>query len=167
VNNRYLVLGLAIVLALALAIPALGGSADPGATTSANATTIAKKAKKKAKNALDAANAAQTTADAAQTLAEKASPLFAVVTADGSLQRGQGATGAERLGGGLYAVTFERNLSQCAWVGQIGSGDDTPVIYGEMSIFLRPGNPNALFIQTANSNGVLGDHPFHLMVHCP
>jgi hypothetical protein len=173
-SNRYLVLGLAIVLALALAIPALGGSSGPGAATSASTTTIAKKAKKKANKALGVANAAkqaakaaQDAADAAQTLAEKATPLTAVVSAAGSLERGQSATAAEQLGTGLYLVTFDRNISQCSWVGQIGSGGDTPVIYGEMSIFRQPGTQNVLFVQTANSNGVLGDHPFQLQVHCP
>jgi multidrug efflux pump subunit AcrA (membrane-fusion protein) len=172
-KNRYLVIGLAIVLAVAVAIPAFGGP-NPGAAISASAKTIAKKAKKKAKSAQQAAakaqqdaNTAQQTANTALQTAERATPLTAVVTQGGVLERGQSATSAERLGTGLYHVNFNRNLSQCAWVGQIGSGDATPVIYGEMSIFLQNNNPNGLFIQTADSNGVLGDHPFHLMVHCP
>jgi hypothetical protein len=173
-KNRYLALGLAIVLALALAIPALGGSSDPTATVSASAKTIAKKAKKKArkakqiaKSAKNSADAAQTTANVAQAAAEAATPLWAVVEANGNLERGKSATASTKLGGnGLYEVTFNRNLSQCSWVGQIGTGNTTPTIYGEMSIFLQSGNPNALFVQTAGSNGALSDRPFHLMVHC-
>jgi hypothetical protein len=173
-SKRYLIPALALVVAVAVAIPALGGEQSGTATVSASAKTIAKKAKKKAKNALNVGKAAQTSANTAQTtandaraIAERALPLFAVVSDTGQLVRGQGATSAEQLGTGLYHVNFNRNLSQCSWVGQIGSGDATPVIYGEMSIFLQNGNPNGLFVQTASSSGVLADRHFHLMVHCP
>jgi hypothetical protein len=50
-GKRYLVLGLGAVLALAVAVPAFGGSSDPSATTSASAKKTAKKALKKAKQA--------------------------------------------------------------------------------------------------------------------
>ena len=173
-KKRYIVPALALVVAAAMAIPAVGGEKSGTATVSASAKTIAKKAKKKAKKALNVgksaqatANTAETTANEAKTIAEQALPLFAVVSDDGQLVRGQEATSAERLGTGLYHVNFNRNLSQCSWVGQIGSGDATPVIYGEMSIFLQTGNPNGLFVQTASSGGVLADRHFHLMVHCP
>jgi hypothetical protein len=70
-RKRYVVLGLSLLLALAIAVPAYSGAAEPTATTSASAKKIAKKALKKAKRAkrlaqqaLDAANAAQTDIDA-------------------------------------------------------------------------------------------------------
>jgi cytoskeletal protein RodZ len=75
-RNRYLVLGLAAFIALALAVPALGGPSNPIASSSANALKIAKKAKRKAAaaqstadSALSAANKAQTTANGANTAA--------------------------------------------------------------------------------------------------
>jgi hypothetical protein len=78
-KNRYLVFGLSIVLALALAVPALGGPTNPVASLSASAKSIAKKALKKAKtaqkkaeSAQSAANAAQSTANTANTAAGKA-----------------------------------------------------------------------------------------------
>jgi hypothetical protein len=64
-RNRYLVLGLATFIAIAMAVPALGGPSNPIASSSANALKIAKKAKA-------AAAAAQTSADTAQSTANSA-----------------------------------------------------------------------------------------------
>jgi hypothetical protein len=62
-RKRYLVLGFSLLLALVVAVPALGEPSDPTATTSASAKKLAKKALKKAKkadkrskNALNVAN---------------------------------------------------------------------------------------------------------------
>jgi hypothetical protein len=67
-NRRYLVLGLSSVLALSLAVPALGGPSSPIATVSGSAKKVAKKA-------LAAANAAQGTADQALSTANSANSL--------------------------------------------------------------------------------------------
>jgi cytoskeletal protein RodZ len=64
-RKRYLVLGLSAFLALALAVPALGGPSNPVADISATAKKTAKKALKKAKKAQTAANDAQSTANQA------------------------------------------------------------------------------------------------------
>ncbi len=64
-NKRYFVLAASIVLALSLAVPALGGPGNPIANTSASAKKLAKKA-------LNAANAAQQSADKAQNTADDA-----------------------------------------------------------------------------------------------
>jgi hypothetical protein len=71
-KNRYLVLGLSVVLALALAVPALGGPSNPVASLSASAKSVANKALKKAKTAQKKAEAAQTTANSAQSEANTA-----------------------------------------------------------------------------------------------
>lgn len=71
-RNRYLVLGLSIVLALALAVPALGGPTNPVASISASVKSIANKALKKAKAAQKTANAAQAAANTAQSTASSA-----------------------------------------------------------------------------------------------
>jgi membrane protein involved in colicin uptake len=64
-KKRYTVLALSAILALALAVPALGGPSNPIASVSANVKSIANKALKKAKAAQTAANAAQATASQA------------------------------------------------------------------------------------------------------
>lgn len=78
-SKRYAILGLSVVFALALAVPALGGPSNPIASTSANVKKTANKAlknansaKKTANSALSAAATAQSAADAAKTEAGKA-----------------------------------------------------------------------------------------------
>lgn len=78
-RNRYLVLGFASFLAVAMAVPALGGPSNPIATTSASALKVAKKAKQKATQAqttadtaLNSATTANNTANQARTTANQA-----------------------------------------------------------------------------------------------
>jgi cytoskeletal protein RodZ len=71
-KKRYTVLGLSIVLALALAVPALGGPSNPIASVSASVKSIANKALKKAKAAQTAADNAQNTANSASSAAAAA-----------------------------------------------------------------------------------------------
>jgi membrane protein involved in colicin uptake len=79
VKNRFMILGLASFLAVALAVPALGGPSNPVADGAASAKKTAtkalkqaRKAKTLAKNAQTSADSAQATADAAQTSANDA-----------------------------------------------------------------------------------------------
>src|SRR5215203_793757 len=71
-KKRYTVLGLSLVLALALSVPALGGPSNPVASVSASVKSIANKALKKAKAAQTAANNAQNTANSASSAAASA-----------------------------------------------------------------------------------------------
>jgi multidrug efflux pump subunit AcrA (membrane-fusion protein) len=71
-SKRYAVLGLSVVLALALAVPALGGPSNPVASMSASVKKIANKALKTAKAAQTTANTALSTANSAQTSAKSA-----------------------------------------------------------------------------------------------
>lgn len=71
-SRRYAVLGLSIVLALALAVPALGGPSNPIASVSLSVKQTANKALKKAKNAQKTANSAQSAANSAQGSANSA-----------------------------------------------------------------------------------------------
>lgn len=71
-KSRYVVLSLSVVLALALAVPALGGPTNPLASLSASVKQTANKALKKAKNAQATANSALAVAGAAQADAGKA-----------------------------------------------------------------------------------------------
>jgi hypothetical protein len=71
-KRRYAVLFLSLVLALALAVPALGGPSNPVASVSASAKGIANKALKKAKAAQSTANTALSNAAGAQSSANTA-----------------------------------------------------------------------------------------------
>jgi membrane protein involved in colicin uptake len=72
VKNRYFLLGGTIVLALSLAVPALGGPSNPIASVSASAKKTANRALRAAAAAQDTANKAQTTANTALTTANTA-----------------------------------------------------------------------------------------------
>jgi len=63
-KNRYVVLIGSMALAAAVAVPALGQSSGPTATSAASAKKIANQAKKTANKAQSTANAAQSTANA-------------------------------------------------------------------------------------------------------
>ena len=71
-KNRFVILGLASFLAVALAVPALGGPSNPIADGAASAKKTAKKALKQAKKAKNLAKDAQGSADAAQSTANGA-----------------------------------------------------------------------------------------------
>jgi membrane protein involved in colicin uptake len=71
-KSRYAVLFLSLVLALALAVPALGGPTNPIASISASVKSTANKALKKAKKAQTTANSALSTANSAQSEAKSA-----------------------------------------------------------------------------------------------
>lgn len=71
-KTRYMVFGLSVVIALALAVPAFGGPTNPIASISASAKSIANKALKKAKAAQNTANTALSTANSAGTDAKTA-----------------------------------------------------------------------------------------------
>jgi hypothetical protein len=71
-KSRYVVLFLSVVLALALAVPALGGPTNPVASVSATIKQTANKALKKAKTAQATANSAAAAAAAAQSSADAA-----------------------------------------------------------------------------------------------
>jgi len=71
-KKRYTVLGLSVVLALALSVPALGGPSNPIASVSASVKSIANKALKKAKTAQATAENAQATANSASNAANAA-----------------------------------------------------------------------------------------------
>ncbi len=85
-KRRYAILGMASLLAVALAVPALGGPSNPVAEGAASAKKIAKKAKKKAKQANKAAKAAQASANSAQSSANSAQS-----TANGAQTAAEGA----------------------------------------------------------------------------
>jgi hypothetical protein len=112
-RHRYLVLGLSAFLALALAVPALGGPSNPVADVSATAKKTAKKALKKSKKAQQSADAAQQSANQAQNAAEGAQG-----TADGA------QTAAE-------AAQAAADAAQATANGKFGS---TQFVQGETSV---------------------------------
>jgi hypothetical protein len=153
-KNRIMIIGLSLVIAVALAIPAFAGSADL-ASKSASVRTTAKKALKKAKKANRRLNELNV-----------ATVLNAVVASNGTLIRGSEGVTSTQLGTGLYRVGFGRDLTTCAWVTSIGNGAAIPVSPGETHSSLDPGSTTSILQQISNSAGVLADRPFQVIVTC-
>jgi hypothetical protein len=154
-KNRFVILGLGLVIALAVAIPALAGGSSDQASKSASVKTTANKALKKAKKANQRLNAL-----------DLKTIFYAVVGSDGTLARGSTGTSSTKVGTGLYRVNFPQDIAQCAWVTSIGGTAGVPVPPGETHSSLQPGSTTALLQQISNSAGVLADRPFHVIVTC-
>jgi hypothetical protein len=91
----------------------------------------------------------------------------AVVEDDGTLVRGQsfGATSVTKIGTGIYQVCFAVRVTHGTYVASIGlPGNESASASGEINVVGRIGTDNCLYIQTFNSQGVLADRGFHVVV---
>src|SRR5262245_32336593 len=89
--------------------------------------------------------------------------LWAVVKIDGSLAHGSRVSSTTHLGTGRYEVTFNRNVSGCAYVAT------TENAYSQaLGIFTASGHlsQNGVYVETKNQGGGLTDGPFNLLVAC-
>jgi hypothetical protein len=92
--------------------------------------------------------------------------LWAVVDRDGVIARSSGATGSRRLVEGVYEVTFNRDVTQCAYVASVGFADSTTSIAGMIAAKQSGGNPNGVAVETYDPIARHFDNHFHLVVAC-
>jgi len=92
-------------------------------------------------------------------------PMWAVVNADGSVARGSRVTGHVFFGAGLYEVDFDRDVTACNLVADVGS-TTAGAAAGYATVAGRDGVPNGVFVETFNPAGALAALPFHLSVTC-
>jgi hypothetical protein len=92
----------------------------------------------------------------------------AVVKANGTLVRGFGAVSVSQPeGAGSYQVDFTADVTNCAYVVTLGDpGNNAPPAPGDVTVAGRNGDPEGLFIQTADIHGTLENRAFHLDVGC-
>ena len=104
-----------------------------------------------------------------------ANPTYwAVVNADGTLARGNGATASAKVtaDAGAYKVTFGRNIATCAYTATVGGSSTATPPIGIASVYQNPDPANnAVSVRTyADLTGdpVTGgaDRGFHLTVSC-
>jgi hypothetical protein len=130
-SKRYTVLGLSVVLALALSVPALGGPSNPIASISASAKKVANKALKKAKTAQTTAISAQSSADAA--LAEAKKALTAGNNAQGSANSAKSTADAAKAA--AAAAQGTANAAQAAAAAAEANANtrfqDAEIVFGE------------------------------------
>lgn len=96
-----------------------------------------------------------------------ATKLWAVVNTNGSLARGSGVTASTRPVPAQYTVTFNRDVSKCAYIAVAGnatSGANPPNNFAAVT----PGvsNVNAVFVEMRDHEGFDDDASFHLAVFC-
>jgi hypothetical protein len=92
----------------------------------------------------------------------------AVVAANGTLKRGIGAVlAAQPEGKGTYVVSFNTNISSCAYVVTIGETDSNGSQDAAVATVVgRSGDDHGVFIDIYDANGAEKNAPFHLDVGC-
>jgi hypothetical protein len=102
----------------------------------------------------------------ADEIISRAKDQWAVVAADGTLSRRNGAASVTKLGTGDYEVAFGGNVTACAYNATLGAIDAADPPAGEVGVSQRGGNANAVRVVTRDSGGGPADRPFHLTVAC-
>jgi hypothetical protein len=97
-----------------------------------------------------------------------ATALFATVSAAGGLVHGPHATGVTKqpVIAGAYVVTFDRDVSGCAYSATIGGSVVNNVPAGQISAAPRGGAANAVFVGTYDGAAGDADQAFSLAVFC-
>jgi hypothetical protein len=141
--------------------PPSGRTADDVAPFTTNATGVA-----------TGLNADEVDGRNANELVEQARPLFAAVNADGTVTGNRGlaqSNAVQRTGEGAYTVTFDRDVSKCAYTATQTTTTDA----GATGVAAVGGNANALQVVARAGGGSDGteptaptDRPFHLVVNC-
>ncbi|MBW3593117.1 MAG: hypothetical protein KY396_05440 [Actinobacteria bacterium] len=91
--------------------------------------------------------------------------LWAVVNADGTTARANGAVSSGRFTAGQYRVVFNRNVTGCTYSATIGNPGDG-FSSGIVGVALLSGTTNGVFIGTQDAAGTFADRSFHLEVSC-
>lgn len=93
---------------------------------------------------------------------------FAVVRySDGKIARGLNAVSTTPDGVGSWIVTFNSDISKCAYTGNVGLQGDSGVSEpGFLTVAGASGDPNSVYVQTFNQGGILTKMGFHLVVTC-
>ncbi len=95
---------------------------------------------------------------------------WAVVNSSGSVVRRSGSASitATKLGTGVYEVTFNKDVSGCAYVATIGDAGHVAPSPGQITVAgdVDGDNPNDVQVQTFDKTGTSADSGFHLYVSC-
>jgi hypothetical protein len=98
---------------------------------------------------------------------KNATSLWAVVEANGVLARGSGVTNVTLQAGGAYIVNFTANVSNCAYIADLGlTGNTSTQAAGFATVVGAAISHDGVWVSTYDSTGTLTDEPFHLAVFC-
>ena len=94
--------------------------------------------------------------------------VFAVVDADGKLQRGMYVDSVQRLGPGTYEVIFRRDVRKGVYLATVGGhGYEGAPPAGTVAVQGRANNPKGVLVATSAVTGASVNMGFHLLVVCP
>ena len=97
-----------------------------------------------------------------------ATKLWAVVESNGTLVRGSGVVSVKKNAGGRYDVTFDQNLTKCAFIATVGRPGFEGVEEGVADVAGAEETENAVFVETHGIPVELTAvaESFHLAVFC-
>jgi hypothetical protein len=95
---------------------------------------------------------------------QSATKLFVAMDADGTLTKNSGATLATKANAGVYRISFNTDITNCAYLAT--AGQDTGGVSGDYNIFTsRTSTTTVNIVIFDGSNNAL-DLPFYLAVLC-
>ena len=95
---------------------------------------------------------------------KSATKLFVALDADGTLTKNSGATLATKANAGVYRISFNTDITNCAYLAT--AGQDTGGVSGDYNIFTsRTSTTTVNVVILDGSNNAL-DLPFYLAVFC-
>jgi hypothetical protein len=90
----------------------------------------------------------------------------AVVSDTGVLSRGSASSASALNTTGAYQIDFPVDVSQCVYVGNLGSLDVGTPASGQLVTARRVSVPTAVFVQTTDNTSANVARAFHLVVVC-
>jgi hypothetical protein len=95
-----------------------------------------------------------------------ATKLFAVISSAGEVIRGSGVVSATKEGGSAYIVKFNQNITQCAFVGTVGTTSFSGVERGDLDVAGANATTDSVYVETYTHAGAAEAKSFHLAVFC-
>ena len=90
----------------------------------------------------------------------------AVISNVGATVRARGVASSAQSGTGQYVVVFDRDVRSCAYFATLGDESASGPGTGQISVTSAASNVNGVRVVTRDSDGMLADRSFHLLVSC-
>ena len=91
---------------------------------------------------------------------------YAVIEADGAIDRAAKIDSVDRVRDGWYRVRFTRKVNECATTATIGSTGSTALTTTNLVSAVGGRHKRDVLVSTTSENGTFVDRPFHLAVTC-
>ena len=89
-----------------------------------------------------------------------------VATNGGDIVRSKGVVSSTMIDSAVYQVTFDRDVSECAWSATVARNVAAAPAPGEIGVRPPDTDPNSVIVHTFDSAGNPSINRFHLIVVC-